>query len=58
MGGICGKSNEAPRKLFATEIIRAEREADKTASNQDFQVISLARVFNMLAYDNNSAWGK
>lgn len=54
MGGICGKSKVPPKRLFAAQVVRTEREAAQASHKGEIQIISLARLFNMLTVDNNS----
>lgn len=54
MGGICGKSKVPPKRLFAAQVVRAEREVAQESTKGEIHIISLARLFNMLTADNNN----
>lgn len=55
MGGICAKNKKEEKRLYVQETIRPRAQIiQEGTAPLDLQVVSLSKVYNMIAFDNNA----
>jgi len=55
---VCAKHKEKPKCLFAASAANMDLKVIQASVKGQIQVISMGKLFNMLATDNNLQWEK